>query len=395
MYQPCMLPICNFWELPSLVRQFTVMITAQEMMCGAGIGDFHIPFSTYGLSLPLLQRIGGEGGAAAAQDGDVITEDHHLFMKGFCATGGRLTIRPVPLPCFNHTVAGWEFKSRGCCLSMRYPCWRRRRDLALGPCDSRFTQATRHMIGISELFFLLSLIIRRGDLFVFGKRRVRVLCLCLKLLQIHSICYQALWMILGACTALVISVSTQACQSHTAWIKIPQYCVPEWEAYTHTTGAVVFAVASASSLLGFMLVIVSFVRMLRATQAALDSVADPNKGFPTTPEAESLQRRLVHPGRGAAWFGTFIELLLEYLVVGLPSSILYGLIPSQIALYNLIRTGHRLKYVSAMEAQQPLPASSTRPVLLCSTCEEVKQRSCSSESSSSVAMDFAVPPGEV
>lgn len=353
MFQPCMLPTLNFWELPSLVRQFSIMITAQEMMSGSGIGEFQIPFSTYGLSLKLLQRIGGDGGAAAAQDGDVITEDHHLFVKGFCATGGRLAVRPVPFPCFNHTVVGWEFRSRGCCLSLRSLCCRRRRDPAPGPCDSRFTQATRHMIGISEFFFLLSLITRRGGRFGFGKRWMRVPLLFFKLLQIHSVCYQGLWMILAAFTTLLINLSMQACENRNVWNEIPQVCIQDWTVYTRTTGAIIFAAASALSLSGIVLVVASFVKMLKATQAALDSIADPNADRPADLEVDTMRRRLVHPGRGAAWCGTFVELMVEYLIVGLPASILYGLIPSQIALCNLIRKGHRLKYVSAMEAAVP------------------------------------------
>lgn len=67
------------------MRQFTVTVTAQEMMSACDGFEFKTPFSSYGYPLKLLRHIGG-GHAGNAQDGDVITEDFHLFIKGFFAT---------------------------------------------------------------------------------------------------------------------------------------------------------------------------------------------------------------------------------------------------------------------------------------------------------------------
>merc|ERR1719491_953115 len=105
------------------------MIAAQEMMSAYDKLEFQIPFSTYGLALKTLQLVGGTGDAADAQDGDVIAEDHHLFIKGFFALEGRLRVHPIFLPCLNFSVGG---EPQSFCKNL---------------CD-RFVQAKRHMFGV-------------------------------------------------------------------------------------------------------------------------------------------------------------------------------------------------------------------------------------------------------
>merc|ERR1719491_129462 len=119
------------------------MIAAQEMMSAYDKLEFQIPFSTYGLALKTLQLVGGTGDAADAQDGDVIAEDHHVFIKGFFATDARLRVHPIFLPCLNFAVGG---ETQPWCSNIR----------------DRFIQAKRHMFGISEFIYYVLILFRGG-----------------------------------------------------------------------------------------------------------------------------------------------------------------------------------------------------------------------------------------
>merc|ERR1719468_207551 len=78
-----------------------------------------------------------------------------------------------------------------------------------------------------------------------------------------------------------------------------------------------------------MLVMSAFVRSLRATQARLRSI---DRGA-------SRERGL----------GLLLaaELALEYLLLGIFSTVTYGVLPSFVALLSLAWNGHRVAYISA------------------------------------------------
>lgn len=368
VWQPCMLPTCNFWEIAPCVRQFGIMISSQEMLSATGWGEFQIPFSTYGLAFTTLKIIGGEGGAATAQDGDVIAEDHHMFIKGFFATSGQLRVQPIFLPCFNYTVAGCECLTRACC------CSRRRCDPKPG-CDSRFTQASRHMFALSELAYFCSLVTRGGCLcrrYRFGRRRHRVVFLFFKLLKIHSVAYVGLWVTLGAVLFISLKLIQISCDDWNTLpivpiphqqIDRPSVCDTDFSTVTFQIGAVLFSTFTTLGFAGTVCVHISFTRMLRATQDALASVADPNSigtGLGDDDRDGSPRRRLVQVNRGGPWCGTVLQLVIEYALFGFVSSLYYGTVPSIIALLKLIRHGHRLKYVSASETLGAQPGAGAR-----------------------------------
>mmetsp|Transcript_87469 Transcript_87469/g.183076 ORF Transcript_87469/g.183076 Transcript_87469/m.183076 type:complete len:676 (+) Transcript_87469:50-2077(+) len=347
VWQPCMLPTCNFWSVAPCIRQFGIMISAQEMLSATGLFEFQIPFSTYGLAFTTLQFIGGDDGAGVAQDGDVIAEDHHMFIKGFFATSGRLRVKPIYLPCFNYTVEGCECLSKSCC------CFGRRRCPTRQGCDSRFSQATRHMYAVSELAYFCSLFARGGCCgrrYKFGPRRIRVLYLFAKLLKIHSIAYIGLWVTLGAILFVCLKFLQTYCE---AWNvlspelgsgkeKAPEVCDTDFEKITFTVGASLFSSFSALAFVGTVMVHVSFTRMLRAMQVPMSTIADPTN--------IDGQRRLVDVNQGGPWLGTVVQLVLEYAVFGFGSSLYYGTVPSFIALIKLMCRGHRFTYVSASDA---------------------------------------------
>jgi len=269
VWQPCMIPTCNFWDLAAPCRQVNTMIAAQEMMSAHDPYEFQIPFSTYGTALKTLQLIGGTGDAADAQDGDVIAEDHHLFIKGYFASEGRLRVQPIFLPCLNFAVGG---DTQPWCSNIR----------------DRFVQAKRHMFGISEFIYFIVILLR-------GKwcRRKRFGChtwartlgLFWKLLKIHSIPYLGLWVGLGLALVAMLKGFLNYCDQDKHNLtpsSSHQVChdlSPALNQQMQTWGAVVFSVATTSTFAGSIFLIFSFVRMLHATHHTLMNIADPNGSF--------------------------------------------------------------------------------------------------------------------
>lgn len=284
VWQPCMIPTCNFWDLAAPCRQVNTMIAAQEMMSAHDSWEFQIPFSTYGTTLKTLQLVGGTGNAADAQDGDVIAEDHHLFIKGYFASDARLRVQPIFLPCLNFAVGG---ETQPWCRNIR----------------DRFVQAKRHMFGVSEFIYFVVILFR-------GKwcRRRRCGChfaiksfgLFWKLLKIHSIPYLGLWVTLGLALTMMLSLFKTYCDKETSHLipgeaqnKMCEELSPALNQQMQTWGALVFSVATTSTFAGSLFLIFSFVRMLHATHHTLVNIADPNGSFMDSGiwEQDSLQER--------------------------------------------------------------------------------------------------------
>lgn len=385
LWQPCMIPTCNLWETAAPCRQVNMMIAAQEMMSACDRLEFQIPFSTYGLALKTLQ-ITGAGLAANAQDGDVITEDHHLFIKTYFATDGRLRVHPIFLPCLNFAVGGEE---QSWCSNVK----------------DRFVQAKRHMFGISELMYFIVLLFRGK----WCRRRtfgcckwIRTFALTYKLVKIHSIPYLGLWVTMGLVFSGAIKVQNAYCaqvdSNHWA-------CIEEMTAVEETIEAYVFTIATGLTFVGSQFIIISFVRMLRATHHTLINISDPNGSFmdsgiwemelsrsnsemmpgsrgnsplleegqeeltlepDNTPETSKRKekkrgvqrpRRPIQFGGGVPWLGGMLQLSVEFVVFGFVTSVLFGSIPAFIALKQFICGGHRLDYVTAPKPGVGPPAT--------------------------------------
>jgi len=82
-------------------------------------------YSTYSLSAVLAEEVGG-------WDGDFISEDWHMALKCFFATGGRLRITPIFLAVMNYAPVG---------------------DTTWQTVLARWTQAKRHALGFSEMIY--------------------------------------------------------------------------------------------------------------------------------------------------------------------------------------------------------------------------------------------------
>jgi cellulose synthase/poly-beta-1,6-N-acetylglucosamine synthase-like glycosyltransferase len=91
----------NIWRLPVVTRVFNRISSVVQ----TGLllrKDRLINFSTYSLSLKLIEKIG-------YWDTDVIPEDYRLFFKAYFNTGGRVEVEPIFLPswCDAAEAAGW------------------------------------------------------------------------------------------------------------------------------------------------------------------------------------------------------------------------------------------------------------------------------------------------
>lgn len=372
VFQPCMIPTCNFWELPAPIRQLNTNIAAQEMMSAVDPREFQIPFSTYGLALSTLQKIGGTGSAGNAQDGDVIAEDHHMFIKGFFATDLKLTVQPIILPCLNYSVGGERHQL---CRNL----------------NDRFTQAKRHMFGVSEMFYLWALFCRgrccNRKYTAFGQ--VRKFNLFIKMLKIHSIPYLGLWIAMGLAFLFLLKAQKSACQRGDEAKLHPDVCDEIISEVTESWGAIIFSLTTTLSALGGLFVVIAFTRMLHATHHTLVNIADPHGAFmrtnvfdvqltstssgtsPTagTPSFATSETRQMYTNpplvsrageptfrnvpvaAGFPWFGTVLQLVVECLLFSLPTSLYLGTIPAIWGLYKLITGGHRMAYVTAPKPQ--------------------------------------------
>ncbi|CAK8999876.1 Uncharacterized protein SCF082_LOCUS6249, partial [Durusdinium trenchii] len=124
-------PIChfkNFLRQPVLVRISSLFSTLSELAGLANPFDCHVTYSTYSISLALASAVGG-------WDPDHLAEDWHMFAKCSVKTEGRVRCFPIFLPVLNYTPEEDGYWETLC---------------------SRWTQAKRHALGLSEVVYVLS-----------------------------------------------------------------------------------------------------------------------------------------------------------------------------------------------------------------------------------------------
>eukprot|EP00929_Paragymnodinium_shiwhaense_P118898 TRINITY_DN9079_c0_g2_i1.p1 TRINITY_DN9079_c0_g2~~TRINITY_DN9079_c0_g2_i1.p1 ORF type:complete len:668 (+),score=150.36 TRINITY_DN9079_c0_g2_i1:127-2130(+) len=124
-------PIChfkNYIRQPVVVRMSSLFATLSELSCLANPVDCHVNYSSYSLSYVLASAVGG-------WDPDYLAEDWHMYAKCNVKTGGRVRCIPIFLPLLNYTPE---------------------EDTYVGTMISRWTQAKRHALGVSELVYVIS-----------------------------------------------------------------------------------------------------------------------------------------------------------------------------------------------------------------------------------------------
>jgi len=126
IWQPPIVHFKNYLRQPVLVRTAATITALHELGCLANPMDCHVPFSSYSLSLALASAVGG-------WDPDYISEDWHMMAKCSLMTEGRVRCEPIYLPLMNYTPE---------------------EDTWIRTMQSRWTQATRHALGMSEIVYL-------------------------------------------------------------------------------------------------------------------------------------------------------------------------------------------------------------------------------------------------
>mmetsp|Transcript_63148 Transcript_63148/g.133301 ORF Transcript_63148/g.133301 Transcript_63148/m.133301 type:complete len:664 (+) Transcript_63148:490-2481(+) len=160
-FQP---PIChfkNYLRQPLVVRVSSLFATLSELASLANPFDCHVNYSSYSLSLSLASAVGG-------WDPDYLAEDWHMFAKCSLKTGGLVKCQPIFLPLLNYTPEEESY---------------------LGTCRSRWEQAKRHALGVSELVYVIQgLCLACFELRGWGRRLVFFWRLCPvlgKFTQVH------------------------------------------------------------------------------------------------------------------------------------------------------------------------------------------------------------------
>lgn len=126
LFQPPIVHFKNFLSQPILVRNASLFTSLHELACLANPVDAHVAFSSYSLSLMLASAVGG-------WDPDFISEDWHMTAKTKLMTEGRAKCRPIYLPLMNYAPE---------------------EETVWGTVQSRWTQAKRHALGVSEIVFV-------------------------------------------------------------------------------------------------------------------------------------------------------------------------------------------------------------------------------------------------
>jgi len=126
IWQAPMLHYKNYLTQPAAVRLASVISTTHELANLADPTATKAPYSTYSISATLAEGVDG-------WDPDWISEDWHMNIKCFLATGGRARVVPIFLGVINYAPEdeGW---------------W--------GTIQARWTQAKRHALGFSEIVFM-------------------------------------------------------------------------------------------------------------------------------------------------------------------------------------------------------------------------------------------------
>jgi len=127
IWQPPILHFKNYLNQPAIVRWCSFITSLHELSCLADPTATRIPYSTYSIPATLAMAVGG-------WDPDWISEDWHMSLKCFLATGGRLQILPIFLPILNYAPEGESVSETHC---------------------ARWAQAKRHALGFAELVYFL------------------------------------------------------------------------------------------------------------------------------------------------------------------------------------------------------------------------------------------------
>lgn len=161
IWQPPIVHYKNYLRQPALVRLASWVSSTHELANLADPYCTKLAYSTYSISAELAKKVNG-------WDPDWISEDQHMCLKCFLATGGRIQVRPIFLAVMNYAPE----------------C-----DSLIETLNARWAQAKRHALGYGELVYLLGKVNLASSSISDGYARINfVWCsfwMVLKILTIH------------------------------------------------------------------------------------------------------------------------------------------------------------------------------------------------------------------
>jgi len=183
----------NYLTQPIITRLASLFTSQHELANLSDPNAVTVPYSTYSISAVLAKAVKG-------WDPDWISEDWHMGIKCFLATGGRIRIQPIFLGVMNYAPEGETYSET---------------------VSARWSQAKRHALGFSELVFfqdhfprVLASIEGRWQRVVFVWRAFFLWSRCL---LIHLT--MATMLVIGPMTALLIAhfVKHQMLEDVNSW----------------------------------------------------------------------------------------------------------------------------------------------------------------------------------
>jgi len=130
IWQPLIFHLKNYHRQPGIVQVGSIFIAMLQLAWMSDPHVFHLPYSTYSMSIALAKRVGG-------WDPEWIAEDWHMGLKCFFGTCGQVEVQFLPLPVMNYTPE---------------------EDSWLATLQARWAQAKRHALGVSDLsYFFMAL----------------------------------------------------------------------------------------------------------------------------------------------------------------------------------------------------------------------------------------------
>jgi len=237
IWQAPILHYKNYHTQPAIVRLASFFVSQHELANLSDPNAQKIPYSTYSISASLAFAVNG-------WDPDWISEDWHMGLKCFLATGSRVQIHPIFLAVMNYAPEGDSF---------------------LETMHARWEQAKRHALGFSEVVFfqehfplvLMSVQGRWRQLIFLW----RAAFLYTKMVLIHSI--MATMMFLAPLNGALIAYF---CQREIAgWLN-------SWTFLTN-------CVFQCLGVISLFLMIFTNVLLYERMHLRIDGGNDPNKGF--------------------------------------------------------------------------------------------------------------------
>jgi len=125
IWQPPIVHFKNYYTQPILVRWASFLPTCHELGNLSSPRAVRLVYSSYSISAALAKAVHG-------WDPDWISEDWHMFLKCFFATGGQARIFPIFLPLLNYAP-----EDDSCSKTL----------------VARWVQAKRHALGFAELVY--------------------------------------------------------------------------------------------------------------------------------------------------------------------------------------------------------------------------------------------------